>query len=245
MARKGKGYTGSHRKLSEAEKKADFEQDLDLLVSLCEDFDNGRIEYAFLIATQIQKILTEGQVAIQRRGSTSFPSPVSQDKSSSLSAHYLLTGFRLSGGPIAEGTFVPIFEMGTSAGWHKMKFSKWWAEPVFRASAAPPGTPPGLIPVNDSPTIPFEKRERLSRRLIIQTLRNHRGAHSLEDFPDLLEKIDGPDSWGGFGMIDEKTGQEFTTSDGTLDWKIGQLAATVRNIASEVLAAFGRIPTPS
>lgn len=243
MARKGKGYTGTKRSLSPAELEAAFEQELDILKALCEDFDNGRIEYAFLIATQIQKLLTEGQTAVRRRGAASFISPKSEDNPNILSPYYLLTGIELGGGLPPTGNFVPVYRSDRNE-WEVLKFSKWWAEAVFRASAALPGTPPGLIPVNGTPSVPYEKRERLNRRQIIQILRDHRGSHSLEEFPEVLEEIDGPSSWGGFACVDEQTGQEYSTDDGTLHWNTGQLAATVRQIAWEVLVAFSRIPGP-
>ncbi|MBH9537898.1 hypothetical protein [Novosphingopyxis sp. YJ-S2-01] len=236
MARKGKGYQGLMRRRTDEQAVADHNAKLQTLKSLCEDYDQGRIEYVFLIATEVQNILTEGRRAVELRGKVTFPSPEDKDNPKILSAYFPLTAIRLQNEPLL-GSFKPVIEM-SSTSWRRLKFSVWWNEVVFRASAALPGTPPGMIPVNGSPSVPYADRERLNRRQVIQFLRNHRGAHSLEEFPAILDEIDSPSSWGGFVMQDEQTGQQYSTDDGSLPWQAGQLAAMTREIAGEVLAAF-------
>lgn len=246
MARKGKGYAGAHSQRSNEQLEAIFEENLGVLADLCAAYDDGKIAYVFLIATQLQTILTEGRVAIQRRGKVQFPSPISDDTPNNLAAHYLLTSIEIVGTDPPYGQFQPAYLMLNEAEhWHYAKFSHWWAETVFRASAALPGATRGSIPVNDAPSVPYDERERLSRRLIVQTLRNHRGSHTLDEFPSILDEIDGPACWGEFSATDEATGTIYSTVDGTLKWKAGQLAATIRQIAWEVLVAFGRCPSPN
>ena len=193
-------------------------------------------------------MLTEGRTAIQRRGQCKFPSPAGEDRPTVLTAYSPLVMVRMNGGTPPCGEFrhqMDAMDAPPLGEWKMLQFKDWWSELIYRASAALPGSPPGMIPINGSPSVAWKDRERLNRRLVIQTLRNHRGAHSLDEFPAIMDEIDGPDSWGGFGFIDESTGEEVSTDNGGLAWGAGQLAAMSREIAAETLVAFGRATLPS
>lgn len=245
MTRRGKGYQGTRRTFSDQQAEKRFDENLNRLSDLCFDYDAGRVSYALPIAVEIHKLLTEGgSYSTRRRGTVMYPGPADRDSSTNLAAFYLLTmaqvrteNSRPTGGFLHQ--FVQLRDPVK-----QQKFKKWWNEVVYRASAAPPGTPPGMIPVNGSPTVPFDKRERLSRRELIAMLRNHAGAHDSNDYPVVLDEIDGPESWGGFEMQNSATGELVSTDDGSLEWTAGQLAASARQIAEEVLIAFGRRQLP-
>lgn len=245
MSRKGKGYTGPQRRVTDEQSITRFEANLDRLSDLCEDYDRGRISYALPMAVEIHKLLTEGGAYSTRRRSTvTYPSPADEDRESNLLAYFRLTFVRIASdneGPF--GTFIHAFEAGGTK-IKAQKFKHWWNETVTRASAAVPGTPAGVIPVNDSPSVPFKDRARLNRRELIRLLRNSAGAHEGAEYPEILDEVDDPRSWGGFAMNDGNTGLVYSTDDGSLKWRAGQLAASTRQIAEEILIAFGRRTLP-
>ncbi len=245
MSRRGKGYLGPKREFTDEQAEKRFEANLDRLDDLCSDYDKGRTSYALLIAVEVHKMLTEGgRHSTQRRSKVTYPGPDRKNSPKNLMPFYLLTVAQVTSTASKDfGTFLHEFD-GRKSAPRLQKFKHWWNEIIFRAGAAPPGAPPGLVPVNGSPVVPFDERACLKRRELIAMLRNHAGAHDAKDFPLILDEIDGPNSWGGFAVQDAETGEIFSTDDGTLEWQTGQLAASARQIGEEVLIAFGRRPMP-
>lgn len=238
---RSKKYEGEVRQLTDEADARRHAETLTRIEHLCEDFDKGRYSYSLPLAVEISKFLTEGKAATRERGKVQFPSPDRQDKPTYLSAFYPLTTVCLEG---RTGRFEAAVVASCPEGWRMMKFKDWWGETVYRASAAKPGTPPGLLPVNREDQVPFAKRERLNRRQLVKLMRDKAGAHNSGEYPAVLEDIDGPDSWGGFAVQNGETGETLTTDDGSLEWTVGQLAASIREIAGEILVAYGRASLP-
>jgi hypothetical protein len=124
-----------------------------------------------------------------------------------------------------------------------MPFRVWWnRDIIYQASAAEPGTPPGLIPVNDTPVVPYEKREKVTRMQLVHLLRNKMAAHQPSEIPELLEELQSSNSWAAFGC-DTPDGH-LSTLDGSLTVAVGPLPAMMRQITHELLIAYGRDDPP-
>jgi hypothetical protein len=229
------------RSRSTDELLASFEQSLTTLQHFARLYDSGYAPVVFAIATEIHKILVENNAAMRLRGELAFTSPDHGDVSNMLNALHKLTGAQVGGHPPAI-EFLPAFRLEDAVPLTKMKFRDWWnRDVIYRASAALPGTPAGMIPVNDSPSVPFQDRETLTRRELIELVRNKLGAHTESEFPILLEELDEARSWGGFAI--ETPDGVFDTDNGTLLVKVSVLPATVRQICHELLVAYGRQDT--
>lgn len=83
---------------------------------------------------------------------------------------------------ISRVTFVPTFVGGELPQHAKpMQFAAWWAEPIFIEGA---GGANGLIPLEESKQIKFDKRKRITRNTLINRTRNEVGAHFDEEVSD-------------------------------------------------------------
>lgn len=227
------------RKLDESELLASFDQSLTTLVQLVGVYDGGYAPIALAMATEVHKILTENNAAVKLRGSRVFTTVAYEGEGRMLNAMHKLTVARVCGNP-PQLDFVPAFYSGPPASSTlRLKFSDWWnKDAIYRASAALPGTAPGLIPVNGSPTVPFAKRESINRRDFVSLLRNKLGAHQAADMPNLLDELNESRSWGDFA-VDTDSGLK-STHDGSLTTGTGIMAAMMRQITHEVLVAYGR-----
>lgn len=230
------------RRLSDAELLELFDGSLDTLQHLARVYDEGHSPIAFLMATEITKLLTENSAAIKLRGTRLFPTIPDAHDERVLNAIYKLTGARLGGDPPTV-TFMPKFQLPEPDPVVELPFKDWWnRDIIYRASAAPPGTPAGLIPVNDSPTIPYHKREKVTRMKLVSLLRNKLGSHQDAEMPRLLDELDESKNWGSFG-IDTPEGT-LSTDDGTLKIAVRLMPAMMRQICHEVLVAYQRHDPP-
>jgi hypothetical protein len=232
------------RKLSDTELLQAFDQSLDTLQHLSSTYDNGYAPIAFMMATEVYKILTENSAATRLRSDKRFLSPIDGHGPTVLTPQHKLTIAQIGGDPITL-TFLPHF-YGADDDLETLDFKKWWNNDiVYCASAAMPGTPQGLIPVNGSPVLPYEKREKVTRLRLTNLLRNKRGAHLNADLPLLLDTLDSSKSWAGDIGVETATGF-FSTADGSLKVTVSPIAAMMRQITHELLLAYGRFdPAPS
>jgi hypothetical protein len=238
MSFRKKKFEGRLRKITDEEDTKRFDQALSTLEDLCVIYDSGNRFIASTIASHVQKTISEGNFAIKVRGQTKFPSsPFKDNLDDELAAYFHLTSFALRGEASPPyGEFQPRYLGETQTDWEFLKFKDWWNQRVIRAS----GAPAGETVFNNPNIIPFNKREAMTRRTLVKALRDHLGSHHLGDYPVLFDDLDKPERWLVFELNDEKTGKLLSTSDGTLEWRTGQFAAAMRQIAFEVLAAFGR-----
>lgn len=227
------------RKLTEAELRSLFEQSLSALSRLALVYDDGFHPIALQMATEVHKLLTHDGPATQLRGMQTFTTVDIGNESRMLNAMHKLVGARIGGNP-PRLDFIPDFQIdkpGNPAA--KLSFREWWnRDIIYRASAAVPGGPPGLIPINDTPSVPFEARETINRRDFVALLRNKLGAHQDNDLPVLLDELEESRSWGVF--VCQTPDGVCSTEDGTLTMGASIMAAMMRQIAHEVLTAYGR-----
>jgi hypothetical protein len=236
-----KGKDGEHRRLSENELKSFLNASLTSLKYLTTIYDQGHSPIVFLMATEVIKILTDNQVAVQLRKGRNFPSPPVQEQAGNLLAFQKLIVARIDSDSV---TCVPYCQLPGQEPSVMLPFTDWWSkEIIYTASAAIPGGEPGMIPVNDSPSIPWEKRQRATRLSLTTLLRKKLGSHQDSDFPTLLDEVDEAASWMNVRI---KTEDAFLdTADGSLNWVVRPLAASMRQIAYEVLSAYSDIQEAS
>jgi len=226
------------RRLSTDELLTAFAQGLDKLEELGKIYDGGYSEIAVQMAIEINKILTENNEATKLRGHIKFESPDHEDEYTMLNALHKLTIANIGGAPPVLN-FMPAFAAGPKRPPKKLIFREWWnRDVIYRASAAPIGTPAGMIPVNNSPTVPFKKRETVTRRELISLVRNKLGAHQEKDFPVLLDEIDETSNWGTF--VTGTPNGDLSTEDGSLITRTKIIPAMIRQISLELLRAYGR-----
>jgi hypothetical protein len=188
------------RKLTDDELLQSFDQSLDTLAILASAYDGGHAPIAFSMATEVNKILTENGAATRLRGSRTFTSPEKHHTKNTLSPLHKLTSARLSAPPPTL-TFVPTFYMPDGPPPNSMSFRDWWGRDViYRASAALPGDAPGMIPVNGSPTTPYDEREKMTRMGLVALLRNKLGAHQTSEMPELLDQLEEARNWASFAV---------------------------------------------
>ncbi len=240
MVRRRKPING--RRLSEEELLKSFEQGLDTLSRLAKVYDEGYPPIAFAMATEVRKILNENAPAIALRATRTFFSPEKHDTPQTLTSLHLLTSARLNSNP-PKLTFVPAFYSSDALQNRALPFKEWWNKDViYRASAAPPGTPAGLIPINGAPTVPYERREKVTRMGLVNLLRNKLGAHQTAEMPELLDQLNEANNWSSFGV---QTPQGlFSTDDGTLSVDVNPIPSMMRQICHELLEAYGRSDPP-
>jgi hypothetical protein len=240
MAKRSK--SSNVRQLSDADLLKSFEHGLDTLSHLASTYDGGFSPIAFLMATEAQKILTENSAATKLRATRVFSSPEMHHTSQTLTPLHLLIGVELNGNP-PKLTFVPTYHSRGKVRERTLSFREWWNKDIiYRASAAPPGTPPGMIPVNGSPTVPYEKREKITRLGLVSLLRNKLGAHQTKEMPELLDQLDEEKNWGSFSI--QTPDGVFSTDDGTLPVEVSPIPAMMRQICHEILEAYGRSDPP-
>jgi len=230
------------RQLSDSDLLNSFGQSLDTLAHLANIYDGGFAPISLAMATEVRKILTENVAATRLRGAMSFTTPLGVDDPRNLSSMNKLTIARLGGNPPAL-TFLPQFYMPQPEQLVALPFRDWWNKDViYRASSAPKGTPAGMIPVNGSPTVPFDKREKITRMGLVNLLRNNLGAHQTAEMPELIDVLEEARSWGNFAM--GTPDGMLSTDDGSLKALVTPMSAMMRQISHELLVAYGRSDPP-
>lgn len=234
------------RKLNEDELLALFDQSLSALSHLASIYDGGFHPIALQMATEVHKLLTQDGPAMRLRGMRKFTTVNMGDQSRMLNAMHKLVGARIGGQP-PKLDFIADFQMADPADLIEtpsLSFKEWWnRDVIYRASAAIPGSPPGMIPVNGTPSVPFNKRETINRRDFVALLRNKLGAHQDGDLPILLDQLEEARCWGEF--VCHTPEGILSTEDGTLTTGATIMAAMMRQIAHEVLVAYDRDDPPS
>jgi hypothetical protein len=235
-----KNGSGKHRRLTDDELLSHFEDSLTSLEQLNKIFDEGHPPIVFSMATEVRKIVLENSAAIKLRKMKNFPSPASEEQYGNLMAYN-----RLIIGQIGSdwATCVPKFLCPIGMPFKRVSYNEWWSEVIYRANAALPGTALGMIPVNDSPSVPWESRVTTNRMGVVTMLRKKLGAHiDAKDYPRLLDDLNETRNWMSFRIQDGT--RMLSTDDGSLQMRIGPLPAMMRQIAEELLIAYGRQPEP-
>ena len=230
------------KKHSEAELLKLFEDGLTSLGHMARIYDEGHTPIVFNMAVEIKKMLTENAAAMKLRGALRFMTYDDGHDPDVLTPSEKLICRKLSGDPPSLEVEPRFYSRDGEP--VELKFREWWnRDVIYRASAAVPGTPLGMIPVNGSPVQPYEKRSKTTRRELIELLRNKMGAHQDVDLSELLEEIELSKGWVGF-ELEHPTHGVLSTDDGTLPIRVGVIAALVRQICHELLVAYGREDQP-
>lgn len=234
MARKSNSQF-QHRKLDEEEMQAAINDSLSNLSITAKVYDEGHAPIAYVMATLISWLMTANGAPAKIRAGKKFHSPTEEFPRGALSVYQPLI-LTAMGGPTPSASHIPSFYLPPRS-LKSLSFSEWWEKDViYRAGAAPRGTmPPGSVPVNSAPLVPFDEREKLVRREFIKLIRDKRGAHPDQEWPSILDDVQEP----GFGMMIETPEGLLSTVDGTLPIIAAPLGAMVRQIAHEVLIAYG------
>jgi hypothetical protein len=227
------------RQLSESDLLNSFAQSLDTLSHLASIYDGGFAPISLAMATEVRKILTENAAATRLRGAMSFTTPRGADDPRNLSPMNKLTIARIG----ESLTFLPQFYQPQPDQLVGLSFREWWNKDViYRAGAAPPGMPAGMLPINGSPMIAFEKREKTTRMGLVNLLRNNLGAHQTSEMPALIDVLEAARSWGNFYI--ETPDEMLSTNDGSLRAQVSPMSAMMRQISHELLVAYGRSDPP-
>ena len=228
------------RTLHDSELEKRFEETLRSLVGLCVAYDQGAYEVYGSIATEIYKLFNDGSGSKIRNKYlyTSLAAPVDKSALSQVSP---LVSVRSTS--LADGTGT-ISHEPMALGWrHKrenMKFSIWWErDVVYLGGHTPFGMDPTMIPIGAA-QLPYNKREKLTRREVIQLVRNKLGAHISKDVPLKLDHLFDRKSWGNIVASapshPNEDPEEAMKRDKVLNKPIH---AMVRHIAEEVLVSTG------
>lgn len=232
------------RKLSDDELLQLFDQSLTTLQHFARIYDEGYPPISLSMATELEKLLIENGAAVRLRKTREFPMIVvdHENQENVLTSLHKLTFAQIGGDP-PELSFLPVFCSGAPDTIKQVPFVEWWNRDVIhRASAALPGTPPGMIPVNGSPEVPFKDRETVNRRDFVHLLRLKLGAHQGDEMPLLLDELNDGRNWGTFTV--QMPQRVLSTEDGSLPTRVSIYAAMMRQICHEVLTAYGRNDPP-
>ena len=234
------------RQLTELELAEHERLSLETISRLCEIYDAGHPYIAFTLAADTYRFLTESSNTKQR-GTKQFITFTPPHRKTNLLCEHKLTTANVRGD--TQGwylEFVPtIFSKPLPYPTKLLTFRDWWnRDIIYRASAAPPGTNPSIVPLDPNLQIPYEKRRRFVRREFVQLMRNKFGAHLDKEVPELLDTLQRSESFG-VGLTVNLPSGPVNSLDGTLRTRVGPGAGIMREIAEEVLIAYGIRAAPS
>lgn len=213
--------------------------DLQALAALASSYDQGATKVVTVVATVINNIVTaSSREAVEARGRLVFPSPPGEANQEHLTPYHRLITAEMGGDPPAI-RFRPWFIASSEPAGHQ-PFRIWWnTEPIYVASIAAPGIPLGAIPIRPEDQIPWEEREKLTRQQLVTDVRNTLGAHGDDEIPALLDDLYQAQSFMGGAGVQMPDGRILSTDDGSLPVEIAPVEAALRQIAEEVLIAYG------
>jgi hypothetical protein len=226
---------------TEAEMAQHIEESVRNMEGMCGLFDSGNAYIAFSLAAEIHKVLTTGQNIALFRADMRFPTVSFEYSPGNLAAEHKLImadqHAHSDQNPPVYIDFIPASADGSfPIKW--LSFRDWWnRDVIYRASAAPPGTPVGRIPTDERAQVPKNKRKTFSRRELIEAIRNKLGAHLDRHIPEELNQLQKAHAFG-ISIRVTVDGKTLDTLDGSMPMKTGPGAAMVRQIAHEVLEAF-------
>lgn len=225
------------RPLAPHELLAHLRSSIETIRQLAKIFDQGHPPAAFLIATEIMKVLVENSAAVRARGKIIFLSWATEENDDNILPQNSLIYMSAKTDP-PDARYEPNFLTNDRP--HDLNFREWWSrETIWRAGAAPPGMRNDMFPVNGSPSVPFAQRERLTRMSFTKLVRDKLGAHVEKDMPHLLDELQSSRGWGVNVVLQTPQGP-LRTADGSLPITVTPAAAIMRQIAHEVLISYDR-----
>jgi len=215
-----------------------IQQDLDTLEVLADAYDAGKFTVAPAMSTAVLNIFNvQIRSVVEARGKLAFPTPLEVTNQTNLLETHRLICMRSTSDP-ATLTFIPSArsENGTA----HQGFKTWWEnEPIYIAGAAEPGAPEGFIP-NQGKEVPGEKREKRTRMQFCTDLRNTVGSHKDSETTAVIHDLRKTYLAGIVMDWEHKDGSVSSTDDGSMKILNTPADAVMRQIAEEVLIAYGR-----
>jgi hypothetical protein len=235
-----KSKNGPTRKLTEKEVEEHARHTLETIRQICTVYDGGNAYIAFTLATEVSKFLTTTS-NVKVRGTKKFPTLQDDYSNRNLLSEHKLIATRCYAG---DNNNRPRMEchpayLSTPYPVTMLSFRDWWNHDViYRASAAPRGWTPLTVPARPEDQVPYDKRQTIVRRIFVEMTRNKFGAHLDAETPELLDNLQRTESLGIIFAVN-LNGSVFNNADGSLGMVIGPAAAMMRQIAHEMLAAYG------
>ena len=241
MARKKSRESRPRVRRTDAEMSMAVQAHLTTLEILARAYDDGHTAAAGAMATAILNIVeTRSRDVVQARGQMVFPSPEGEMTADNMIAANRCVGMSMQAGP--EGhfvSFVPWFLLGSDKPTMK-PFRVWWStEPIYVEGIGGP-SPDGMIPLLAADQLAWDDRAKLTRQQFITDLRNSVGSHPDQEIPALLHDLYQASSFGGTPAAMMPDGSIGTIENGAIVQRVGPAEATARQIAEEVLMAYGR-----
>gem|GEM_PF-3058479 len=229
-------------KVSDQRLLENIDRDLITLDVLSGAFDNGTPTVATTMATVIINILeVKNRVASEQRGKLVFPTPPNDAHRENMLATHRLITMVMSGGKPIELKFEPWFRSGSDP--KLQPFRIWWeTEPIYVAGISKPGIPLGVIALDPQEQVSWDDREKLTRHQLCTDIRNTMGAHQEGQITATLEDVYDYRSFGAFTQIEDETGLQLTVENGGVVVTVSPAEAAVRQIAEELLWAYGHRP---
>jgi hypothetical protein len=226
-------------RLSEAQLQEHIAAGLENIRHLCSVYDSGHPYISFSLATEVYRVLCSNPVVVRLRGTKEFTSPVlpGMDDPNVLTPRNKLVGVQFGGDPPILN-YLPAFLLDRPRS-RPLPFREWWnRDVIYRAGAGKHGLPADVIPAREEDQVSHQDRQTLVRREFVEQMRNKLGAHMDEEIPEVLEDLQKAAAFGAVFSIQTPTG-EFSTARGNLPIGAGAAAAMMRQIAEEVLVAYG------
>jgi len=182
------------------------------------------------MATEASKILEGGRASEAMRGNKyfltyNFAYPVEN----TMPEIPLIGGYINNETDHPYASFWPEFSQNILPS-RRIPFKDWWRRDViYRAEAFETGA-----------FLPREQRRTMTREHFVRQMRNTLGAHIDPDQHEELETLQRADAYGIILDVCDEAGKILlTTEDGSLPVRVGPAAAMMRQIAFEVLNAYG------
>jgi hypothetical protein len=213
---------------------------LETIRQLCTLYDNGNAYITFTLGTEVHKFLT-AESNVRVRGSKKFPTLQDDYSDKNLLSEHKLIGTRCYRGDRADPPRIECHPAFPSTPYpiKLLDFRDWWnRDVIYRANASPLGWNPLTVPLQVQDQIPYNQREKLVRRTFVEMTRNKFGAHLDAETPEMLDNLQRTESLGIVFAVN-LGGTVFNTADGSLRTVIGPAAAMMRQIAHELLCAYG------
>jgi hypothetical protein len=232
------------RKLSDTEIDVLLRAAFKNLETLCNIYDTGHPGIAYLIASEIHKLLVESERTRRMRGDLEFCTPALIFNEENILPENILIYSQLQIRTGEESPayieYVPRFTDKDCAE-RRICFRDWWnREPIFYDGVVKIENGRMQIPENYREYLPFKKRRKITRREFITQFRNKFRAHLDVEIPKIIAQLRAHDTFG-LTIVVDLDGAQLSTLDGTLPIMIGPDLASIRQIAHEVLLAFKTI----
>jgi hypothetical protein len=227
---------------SQDEAKAAVAGSLRTIKTLCQAYDNGHFDAERDIASVIHRMLIEELYQTNERRNISFLSYALPPNPENLLLQLLASAMEVNiksdgGDPTITVTHKPLLDtLVPQAGPpSRLRFNQWWKGLVLIGGASDGPA----IPVDARLQIPYDKRERFTRSVVVETFRNRTGAH-YDRKVDAATKMIEDRLMRNLDIVIEVGQVSFSYAEtpGVFRLSNSRAGAIVRHIAFELLETF-------